>query len=573
MRIHPRPGRWLPAACSVLALLCGPLIHAKAERPNVIVVMTDDQGYGDLGVHGNAHIRTPNIDRFAREGVQFTRFYVSPVCAPTRASLLTGRYHYRTGVIHTSRGGAKMDGEEVTVAEFLRAAGYRTGIFGKWHLGDNYPMRPSDQGFDESLVHKSGAIGEQSDKPNSYFDPRLWHNDEPLQTSGYCTDVFFDAALAFIEENREQPFLVYLPTNAPHAPLDVSREYAEPYRAMGLNDTTARVYGMVENIDGNFGRLIAVLDRLGLRNNTLVIFLTDNGPQQDRYNAGLRARKGSAYEGGIRVPCFAQWPDGWEGARSIDRIAAHIDLLPTILDACRVPMPETPQIDGTTLLPLLNGTSSGADWPERTLFIQCHRSLQPKRYQNVSVITQGFKLVGYPGTFNQEELDTESVPPTLELYDLAVDESEQVDRSSARSDVVRTLRTAYERWFEEMRASRRFRPGLIHIGSERENPTYLSRYQDGEFHGGVSRGWPVRIVQGGRYDVSFISEGHRGAATLAVQWAGRIVRRPLLPGEDSAGFQLTPGEGILDIWIEAATGERVPVRGNGTDGDAIVCRR
>lgn len=185
---------------------------AEKARPNVVLVMTDDQGYGDLGLHDNPHIRTPNLDRFAREGVQFSRFYVSAVCAPTRAALLTGRYPYRTGVIHTSRGGAKMFGDELTIAELLRDAGYRTGIFGRWHLGDNYPMRPTDQGFQESLIHKSGGIGQGPDAPNSYFDPRLWHN-EPLQTKGYCTDVFFDAAVAFIEQNREKPFFVYLPTS------------------------------------------------------------------------------------------------------------------------------------------------------------------------------------------------------------------------------------------------------------------------------------------------------------------------------------------------------------------------
>src|SRR5688572_20514592 len=221
------------AALSV-SLICVSLTLGAETRPNVIVVMTDDHGYGDLGVHKNPHVRTPNLDRFAQEGLQMTRFYVSPVCSPTRASLMTGRYHYRTGVIHTSRGGAKMHGDEVTVAERLKTAGYRTGIFGKWHLGDNYPMRPSEQGFDEALIHKSGGIGAQSDAPSSYFDPRLWHNNTPKPTKGYCTDVFFNAALKFIEANGDRPFFVYLPTNAPHSPLHVPESYIKPYTAMGL---------------------------------------------------------------------------------------------------------------------------------------------------------------------------------------------------------------------------------------------------------------------------------------------------------------------------------------------------
>ena len=257
-----RPG---PAVPFTLLLMGATLFLAACStpptgrQPNIIIVLTDDQGFGDVGVHGNDKIRTPNLDRFAQEGIEFTRFYVSPVCAPTRASLMTGRYYYRSGVIHTSRGGAKMHGDEVTLAETLRDAGYRTGIFGKWHLGGNYPMRPMGQGFDEALIHKSGGIDQAPDKPNSYFDPLLWHNGQEFKSKGYCTDVFFNAALEFIEDNKDEPFFVYLPTNAPHSPLVVDEKYSSPYADMGLDDRTAKVYGMVENIDENFGRLTAKL--------------------------------------------------------------------------------------------------------------------------------------------------------------------------------------------------------------------------------------------------------------------------------------------------------------------------
>lgn len=563
MRPAPRLLVALAATC-----LFSPLFAADS-RPNVILVMTDDHGYGDFGVNGNPHIRTPNLDGFARGGVQLTRYYVSPVCSPTRASLMTGRYHYRTGVIHTSRGGAKMHGEEVTIAERLQAAGYRTGIFGKWHLGDNYPMRPSEQGFDEALIHKSGAIGMQTDGPNSYFDPRLWHNNEPKPTQGYCTDVFFAAAQAFIEQNRDRPFFVYLPTNAPHAPLEVSAKYSDRYKAMGLDDTTARVYGMVENIDENFGRLLATLDRLGLRRNTIVLFHTDNGAQQARFNAGLRGRKGTTYEGGIRVPAFVQWPAKIPGKRSVDRIAAHIDVLPTVLDACGVTVPASPAIDGRSLLPLLTGQAASESWPERTLVIQCHRGLAPKRYQHFSAITQRFKLVGYPGTFNREDLVTSAESPVLELYDIPADREEKNDLARSLPQEVDRLRRRYETWFDDVRRTREFAPGVIHLGSEREPRAHLSRYQDGGYTGGVAHGWKVKVLQAGRYEIEFLRGPHQGPVTLVVEWRGRTTNRPLAPTESRAVVDLAAGEGMLDVWIESADGKRLPFPGNDTAGDAI----
>ena len=263
------------------------------DKPNIILVMGDNLGFGDFGLSGNEKVRTPNIDRFASEGIQFSRFYANPMSAPTRASLMTGRYYYRTGVIHTSRGGAKMHGDENTIAEYLKKAGYVTGMFGKWHLGDNYPMRPQDQGFSQTLWHKSGRIGQVPDFPNTYYSPMLWKNGEMIRTEGYCTDVFTDAAIEFIEENHDKPFFVYLPTNAGHTanekvvgPL-VPAKYSDPYREMGLRDVVAKVYGMVTNIDENFGRLLEKLDELNIRENTIVIFTTDDGPGAD-YNAGFR---------------------------------------------------------------------------------------------------------------------------------------------------------------------------------------------------------------------------------------------------------------------------------------------
>lgn len=551
----------------------GRLSAAGNDRPNVVLVMTDDHGFGDFGINGNPHVRTPNLDRFGREGVQLSRFYVSPLCSPTRASLMTGRYHYRTGVLHTSRGAAKMHGDEVTVAEQMRAGGYRTGIFGKWHLGDNFPMRPTDQGFDEALIHKSGAINTGPDQPSSYFDPRLWHNNAPLQTKGYCTDVFFDAALRFIEQNRERPFFVYLPTNVPHAPLDVSDNYIARYTALGLSERTARFYGMVENMDENFGRLLGTLERLGLRQNTLVIFLTDNGPAgEKRFDAGLRGNKGQVYEGGIHVPCFIQWPARLTGGKTIDRIAAHIDLMPTILDAARAPTRSPHALDGRSLLPLLTGKTAAEQWPERTLFIQFHRGLAMKRYQHFAAITQQFKLIGYPGTGTQEDLDTSSKPPVLELYDLSKDRGEQQELSARHPDIRARLQRAYEAWFEDVRKDRNFRPGDIHLGSPVEPAAHLSRYQDGGYPGGVATGWKVKVLKGGRYEVTFLRGEHTGSSNLVVQWAGRTARQPLPAGTDAATFELSAGEGILDIWLESPAGKRLPYSGNEKTGDAVLRR-
>jgi arylsulfatase A-like enzyme len=399
----------LPALLCLLLLAATPAqpqtaaqLQPGSQPPNILLILTDDQGYGDIGVHGNEKIRTPNLDRFAGEGVEFTRFYVSPVCSPTRASLMTGRYYYRSGVVHTSRGGAKMHGDEITIAELLKKAGYRTGIFGKWHLGDAYPMRPNDQGFDETLVHKSGAITQAPDVPNSYFDPLLWENGEAVRRKGYCTDVFFDAAIEFISQNRNRPFFAYIPTNAPHTPLEISDNYIAPYRAMGLDDATARIYGMVENIDDNFGRLLAKLDELDLRRNTVVIFISDNGPQQQRYTAGLRDRKSSVYEGGIRALSFWQWPAGFQQQRKLETLAAHIDVAPTLAQiAGGIEDPARP-FDGKSLLPRLQGEQQ--PWPERTLFFQVHRGLKPQLYRNAAVQTDRYKLVLTPGAFNGEHI-------------------------------------------------------------------------------------------------------------------------------------------------------------------------
>lgn len=561
--------------CGLLVfLICGfshKGIAAEGKQPNVILLLTDDQGYGDVGFHGNAQIRTPHMDELARQGMELTRFYCSPVCAPTRASLMTGRYYYRSGVVHTSRGGAKMYGEETTLAELLQGAGYATGIFGKWHLGDNYPMRPQDQGFAESLVHRSGGIGQAPDKPNSYFDPWLWKNGQREQGKGYCTDLFFDAALEFMDRQTKagKPFFVYLPTNAPHTPLEIADSYWKPYQEQGLDETTARVYGMVENLDENLGRLMAHLDQTKLKENTILIFLGDNGPQQKRYTAGLRGRKSWVYEGGIRVPFVATWPGHIPAGTLSAQIAAHIDLLPTLLDMTGTPKPKSLKLDGIDLTGLLTGKVKAL--PERKLFFQVHRGLTPQRYQNCAVVTQRYKLVGYPGTFGEENLMRDA-EPVLELYDLTSDPGEMKNLISTQPDIAAGLRKDYESWFADVKQSRNFQPGLIVINSGKENPTTLCRYQDGSFTQGTSEGWMVQVETPGRYEV----EIQRGADTkpgkLTVNWQGKRSHEFLSADQTSSRFELQSGTGMLDIWFQEEGADRDYPGDNSTRGDVILKR-
>ncbi len=454
---------------------------AAAKKPSVILIMSDDQGYGDLSLHGNTHLQTPNMDRIASEGAQFTQFQVCPVCSPTRASLMTGRYNYRTGVVDTFKGRSMMDPREQTAAELFRDAGYQTGIFGKWHLGDNYPMRAHDQGFAESLVHGGGGLAQPSDPPpgNHYFDPTLLRNGRFEKVEGYCTDIFFREAIRFIEKNREKPYFLYIATNAPHTPLEVSDAYVEPFKNKGLDETTQKVYAMVKNLDDNLGRLLAkVTDP-----NTIVIFMTDNGPQQPRYVAGMRGRKGTVYQGGIRVPFFLRWPAKLAPNTKVDRIAAHIDVLPTLLDACAIRPKLAPKFDGRSLLPLLTGSPA---WPDRTLHTQWHRGDAPQLFRAHTARSQRWKLVN--GT---------------ELYDMETDPAETNDLSAANPDQVLKMRLATEAWFRDVSATRGgYAPPRIYIGTPHENPVLLTRQDRRD----TPPGWAVDVRTPGQYEITILSK-------------------------------------------------------------------
>jgi arylsulfatase A-like enzyme len=546
-----------------------PTLGAAALRPNVLVIITDDQGYGDLGIHGNPKLRTPHLDRMARQSVRLRQFYVAPVCSPTRASLLTGRYNYRTGVVDTLLGRSIMDPVELTLAERLAREGYRTGIFGKWHLGDNLPARPLDQGFQDALVLKGGGIGQASDLPggNHYMNPVLLRNGRPGQYSGYCTDVFTSAAIEFLEAAGDQPFFLYLAFNCPHEPLEAPEPELTSYRAMKLSaeefptapgapglpglldeEKIARVYAMVTRIDTNVGRLLAVLEARGLVDSTIVVFLTDNGPAFPRYNAGLRGLKGTTYEGGIRVPCYVRWPGRFPEGLVVDQIAAHIDLTPTLLDACGIAPGTVPRIDGRSLMPLLRGESV-ADWPPRTLHFQWHRGNEPEFGRSFAARSQQFKLLradDQPG----------HARPALELYDIKEDPFEQHDLARAHPEMVSRMYWDYLDWFRDVCGTRGFSPVPIQIGDARENPTLLTR-QDWRtsFSGPTFQGdyWELVAARAGVYKISVHLERDGSPRIAHIRIQRNSIEQPLPAGSEVLSFpeiSLDQGPARLDVWIE-----------------------
>ena len=536
--------------------------------------MIDNVGFPEFGINGNELVKTPNLDRFATEGIQFSRFYSTPMCAPTRANLMTGRYHYRTGVIHTSRGGAKMHGDEVTVAEMLKDEGYVTGIFGKWHLGDNYPMRPQDQGFDETLIHLSGRLGQVPDFPNTYIDPKLWENGQYVQKEGYCTDIFFSAAMDFMEKQEKNPFFIYLPANIAHSSnevgTEVPEEYSRPYIDKGLRYRVATTLGMLDNFDENFGRLINKLDELNLREKTLVIFLSDDGNVQIN-PSGLRGTGySSTYQGSIHVPCFVQWPGQFPGGGRIDKIANHIDILPTLLDIVGAKTKPGHVIDGISLLPLLKGDTN--DWPDRMLFLQVMRGIIPYRYNNSAVITERYKLVGNPGTFDNRQLAGSMKEPLLELYDLQADPNETTNLAEKHPDIVEMLKKEYNKWFDDVKSSRQFAPGLIHIGSEKENPSYLCRYQDATYVDKTPSGWPVFIEKAGKYEIKINRGDLLGRGELCVAYDSELLTQPLNQGEDQAIFDLPAGELFINIYVKEEGKEYEPRAVEDLIGDVLVKR-
>jgi len=413
--------------------------------------MTDDQGMGDLSCMGNEIVRTPYIDQFYEQSTRFTDFQVSPTCAPTRAALMSGRAPFKVGVTHTIMQRERMALDVLTMPQVLQSAGYATGLFGKWHLGDELEYLPQSRGFDEVLMHGAGGIGQTGlgDFPangeNVYFDNVLLHNDTVVQTKGFCTDVFFDAAEGWIKQQHEakQPYFAYLSLNAPHGPMYAPDEYKRHFLDEGYDEGTAARYGMIENIDDNFGHLMSLLKNWGALDNTLVIFMTDNGMSMKAmtrngekvlpFNANLRGRKNSPNEGGTHVPAFWQWQGVLKKGVDIDGLVAHIDLYKTFTELAGADLPDAMQdLDGRSLVPLLE--NSDADWADRELFFHCGRWNAGERdkhqYLKVGMRTQRWRFVN-----------------NKQLYDIQKDPGETKDVSKQFPEVVSQMRKAYDQWW------------------------------------------------------------------------------------------------------------------------------
>jgi arylsulfatase A-like enzyme len=471
-----RPAR--PAISIVLAVAGLAGVAAAERRPNIVYVMTDDQGYGDIAAHGNPVLHTPNLDRMHRESVRLTEFHVSPTCSPTRAALMTGRHEFRSGVTHTIFERERLALSATTLPQLLKAAGYTSGIFGKWHLGDEDAYQPDKRGFDRVFIHGGGGIGQTfpgscGDAPgNRYFDPVIRSDGSFVKTKGYCTDVFFEAAIEWIDARRksDEPFFCYLTPNAPHDPLDCPPGSDTPYlaklEAAGIADAKerariAKFYGMIENIDANIGRLLARLDEWGIAENTLVVFTTDNGTANGAkvFNDGMRAHKGSPYRGGTRVPAYWRWKGRLPQGIDVPSLTAHIDVLPTLCDIAGVELPTAVagKVEGRSFAPLLRGARIA--WPDRPLVTHVGRWDRGKAaesgHRNCRIREGRWSLV-----------NVQNRPDAWELYDIAADPGEKADVAKAHPDIVARLAAAYDEWWRSVQ------PDLVNenLDGPAENP-------------------------------------------------------------------------------------------------------
>lgn len=470
-----RPSTFCPAgcfACLVVLVLWQAIgtsetFAAKSlqgTRPNIILVMTDDQGYAPVGRHGHPWIRTPNLDRLYDQSTRFTRFLVSPTCAPTRSAMMTGRHPMRNGVTHTIKERERMTLNATILPEVLKTAGYTSGIFGKWHLGDEDDYQPHNRGFDETFIHGAGGIGQAypcscADAPgNSYFNPVLKRNGSFVKTQGYCTNLFFTAAMGWIKQvkEKEQPFFAYISTNAPHGPFIAPPKNTKRFTDLGFTETQAGFYGMIENIDENMGRLLEKVDQWGLSKNTLIIFMSDNGmtgagsgrlgkplgEQTDgtkmyAYNAAMRGQKGSPDEGGVRVPFFVYWKGHVAAGQDINQIAAHIDLLPTLAQLSGAAIPKQ-QVEGRSLLPLISNPDQ-QKWEDRFLFTHVARwktGEEPNlsQWKNFAVRNQQYRFVR-----------------NAFLYDMQRDPEQKINIIKDHPALIAEMRQAYDLWWKKTR--------------------------------------------------------------------------------------------------------------------------
>lgn len=529
---------------------------AAHRPPNIVFVLTDDQGYGDLGCHGNPYLRTPNIDRLHGQSVRLTNFHVGPTCSPTRAGLYTGHYANSTGVWHTIAGRSLLRRDERTLADHLAAAGYATGLFGKWHLGDAYPYRPQDRGFQEVVTHGGGGVGNTPDFwGNNYTDDHYCRNGVWEPFDGYCTDVWFGLATDFITRHRDRPFYCMLTPNAPHSPHIVPERFSRPYLDLARSDPAAarffnypasdqmvKFYGMVACIDQNVGLLRARLDDLGLAENTIFIFMTDNGSAgglaRDReqfithgYNAGMRGGKATPYEGGHRVPFFLHWPAGGLAEdRDLATLTANVDIAPTLLDLCGVPN-DPAGFHGRSLLPLLRPTAAVPDWPDRAIVTDSQRLLQPLQWRLSCAMRGPWRLINGHA-----------------LYHLPSDPEQRHDVAGQHPQILAQLRADYEAWWalvsartdEEIpiplgdpTAPRVLltshdwrRTSTQAIGIEEYGDDSLCVWNQAQVHAGPEANgyWEVEVVRAGRYRIELRRWPREADLALAAGIPGDVTR-------------------------------------------------
>ena len=510
----------------ILAALCLPV----GARPNIVFVITDDQGYGDLACHGNPIIKTPHIDKLYSESIRLTDYHVSPTCTPTRAALMTGRFTNRTGAWHTIMGRSLLRANETTIADYLGDAGYTTGIFGKWHLGDAYPYQPEHRGFQKTYVHGGGGIGQTPDLwNNSYFDDTYLEDGKPVPAKGYCTDVFFSKATEFIEEQLEakKPFFAYISTNAPHGPYNVPQKYLDMYP--DLEGKTQSFLAMITNIDENVGKLRARLAEIGATENTLFIFTTDNGTAGGAkvFNAGMSGNKGSNQEGGHRVPFFLHWPaKGWTNGSDINTLTAHVDILPTFAELCQFTTEGNLPIDGTSLVDLID-PNTDIEWTDRTLITDSQRVIDPIKWRNSSTMTQDWRLLN-----------------GKKLYQLSTDPGQKKDLSKKHPERVKAMRKSYENWWASMEDS--FAEGApFHLGDNPE-PMRLTAHDLVGTGGTASVAWHQGYIREGKL-TGINKDG-------PAYWQLKVTK----PGDYQIALSRYPSETGLALNAQAPTGSQVP---------------
>ena len=486
---------------AVVALAIAPSIYAEEKKqPNVVIVITDDQGYGDLAFTGNPAIKTPTIDKLRTQGTLLNNFHVDPTCAPTRSALMTGRYSDRVGVWHTVQGRSMLRRRETTMADVFGSNGYATGMFGKWHLGDCYPFRPGDRGFQHTVHHQAGGVGQAPDYwGNDYFDDTYLVNGKHQRFEGFCTDVWFDEGMKFIKDNKDKPFFAYISTNAPHSPYYCPEEYTAPYEGNPQVSIT-EFYGMITNIDENMAKLMKLLDDLEIADNTILVFMTDNGTaggiKNGRgFDGGMRGMKNSEYEGGHRVPFIIRWPDGKiEAGKSVERLTAHIDILPTFIELCELEAPSI-EFDGSSINDLLH--SDGKDWPERALVVESQRVVTPIKWRKCAVMNDRWRLV------NGEE-----------LYDLDADPKQVTDLAETKPDIVKEMRVDYDKFWNDVSKEHNLTSYMV-IGSEHSPLVSLSSHDWlidklppwSQVHikqGAVAEEsfWAIEVERDGEYEIS-----------------------------------------------------------------------